>query len=136
MPLYDGALELCGTVRAAGAELWLTTTRPYLRLDNVDPDTRAWLERHHILYDHMIYDEQKYPLLAELVGADRVVAVLDDLPEQLQSAAAVFGAQVPIMRSMSYNRKVQGVSTFRVYDLYEAKNLIIDRIEQWRTVHD
>lgn len=136
MPLFDGAGELTDAVQAANAELWLTTTRPYMRLDNVDPDTRAWLERHRIGYDHMIYDDEKYPLLAELVGADRVVAVLDDLAEQLHSASAVFGAQVPIMRGTQYNRKVHGVSTFRVYDLHEAKNLIVDRIEQWRAMHD
>lgn len=43
MPAFPGAKELCQSVIDAGAELWICTTRPYLRLDNIDPDTREWL---------------------------------------------------------------------------------------------
>jgi hypothetical protein len=136
MPIKYGACDLTGAVRAAGAELWLTTTRPYMRLDNVDPDTRAWLDRHHIAYDHMIYDEEKYPVLAGLVIPERVVAVLDDLSEQLQSAAAVFGPDVPIMAGSPYNRGSGGVAVARTRTLFEARDVIVERIERWKAEHD
>ena len=35
-------------VTAAGAEPWPCTTRPYLRLDGIDPDTRFWLSNNGI----------------------------------------------------------------------------------------
>src|SRR5256885_3623561 len=47
MPVYSGMVELVREIGSV-AEVWLTTTRPYLRLDQVDPDTRFWLERHGI----------------------------------------------------------------------------------------
>src|SRR3954451_14658495 len=40
MPIFTGAKPLLRTIEEEGCELWLTTTRPFQRLDNVDPDTR------------------------------------------------------------------------------------------------
>src|SRR5512144_693665 len=42
MPCYPGAADFTDFIRKQGAEVWLCTTRPYLRLDYVDPDTRHW----------------------------------------------------------------------------------------------
>lgn len=86
-PLYEGALEFMARLAGLPCELWISTTRPWSRLDNVDPDTKFWLERHHIQYDHLLFDDMKYRQLAEIVDPQRVVAVVDDLPEQLDSAA-------------------------------------------------
>lgn len=88
MPVYDGAAELCKDIRKEGAELWLCTTRPYLSLDNIDPDTRHWLRRNKIQYDHMIFGPHKYKMLSKRVPAAFVIAVLDDLPEQCAEARA------------------------------------------------
>jgi hypothetical protein len=89
-----------------GAELWLTTTRPYLRLDNVDPDTRWWIEKHEVPFDYMLYDECKYQELARRVDRARVVAVVDDLDEMYDDADAVFGPGVPILYKTQFNSGV------------------------------
>jgi len=86
MPIIPGAARLARGARDAGAEIWMTTTRPWQRLDNVDPDTREWLSRHGIPYDHLLYDEFKYERITELVDAGRIAAIIDDLPEQCHSA--------------------------------------------------
>lgn len=90
MPPYEGVLDLTSALVLAGCELWITTTRPYMRLDNVDPDTREWLRRNvgemGVHYDGLIYDEDKYARLVEIVGPDRVVGVVEDLPEQFARA--------------------------------------------------
>jgi hypothetical protein len=104
MPAFYGAAELCQAIIESGAELWLTTTRPYMRLDNVDPDTRFWLERQGIKFDGLLYDEHKYEKLSTLVDPDRVVAVVDDLPEQVLEAKRVFGPDVPIHRRSRFNQ--------------------------------
>src|SRR5215469_12792963 len=56
MPCYPYASQLTGKIREAGAQVWICTTRPYLRLDNIDPDTREWLRRNKIEYDAVIFE--------------------------------------------------------------------------------
>lgn len=133
MPIYAGATELCKQIRHNGAELWVTTTRPYLRMDNIDPDTRAWLEKHDIQFDGLLYDELKYGRLANLVDAKRVIAVLDDLPEQFEAAAQHFGWRTPILRRTPYNRAI--VSEQKVATLGDAEEIINHRIEDWKVKH-
>jgi len=129
MPVYHGAVK-CVSQFHPSCEVWLTTTRPYLRLDSVDPDTRAWLHRHRIYYDNLMYAEDKYERLAELVDKERVIAVLDDLPEMYDAAARLFGTKVPILRHTTYNKaarpKVNGV-----LNLDEARMAIIERYKEW-----
>ncbi len=134
MPVYPGATELCDRVRLAGGELWLTTTRPYLRLDNIDPDTRAWLDSQSIEYDGLLYDEFKYGRLAEIIDRDRVVAVLDDLVEMWEHAASQFGWRIPILRKQDYNRGVPSEQC--AFSLIDAASQIEQRIETWRMEHE
>lgn len=141
MPVYPEAAVLCYSIRKAGAELWVTTTRPYIRHDNIDPDTREWLARHGIKYDYMIYDGHKYHKLRRLVGEGRVVAVLDDLWEEIIEASNMFGSEVPILRANSFN------TAFKAYannmspavpiatNLEMAFRLINDRIKTWEKLH-
>lgn len=133
MPLYNGARELVWLVRRLGAEAWLTTTRPYLRLDNIDPDTRAWLDFSGIRYDGLLFHEDKYNWLASNVDKERVVAVLDDLPEQYDAAANAFGSQAPILRRTTYNRAV--VRPMMAEDLGQAASIIGERIAFWKEQH-
>jgi hypothetical protein len=87
MPVYPGADSLTKMVRAAGAEIWLCTTRPWQRLDNIDPDTREWLRRNKVEYDYVLYGEDKYEELERQAGKERVIAIVDDLPEMIFEAA-------------------------------------------------
>lgn len=103
MPPYDGAKELCALVQNYGGELWLCTTRPFLRLDRVDPDTRFWLEQQEIHYDGLIHDDDKYQVLKDRIDADRIVMILDDEIEQVLQADALFGGDKTILRRNAYN---------------------------------
>lgn len=89
MPAWRGASELTRALRARGAEVYICTTRPYLQVAGIEPDTREWLRRNHIQCDGVIAGEHKYRDLAKTVGRERVVAVLDDLPEMLAQAKAL-----------------------------------------------
>ena len=68
MPCYPGASELATALRRRGAEVWICTTRPYLRLDSIDPDTREWLRRNKIKYDAILYGDDKYRELKRQAG--------------------------------------------------------------------
>lgn len=126
MPVYDGAAELCRGIRKAGAEVWICTTRPYLRLDNIDPDTRHWLRRNKIQYDAVLYGERKYADLNRIVGSHRVVATLDDLPEMYEVAEKL--GLKPWIKDQPYNRHVQAC---RVQTLPWAQERFVNHIERW-----
>jgi len=137
MPAMPGAASLARMVRKNGAELWITTTRPYLRLDNIDPDTREWLRRNEIDYDYIFYDEHKYSRLLEMVDKDRIVAILDDEMDQVIEAQDL--GLPAIYRRSPYNSSVPltVAPTLRwCWSLAEAKDIIYPLIYQWRNKHD
>lgn len=101
MPCYDGSSDLTHYIRERGVQVWICTTRPYLRLDNIDPDTRHWLRRNRIQYDGVIYGEHKYRDLVRIVGRERVLFVADDLPELCQQAVGL--GLVAVLRTQPYN---------------------------------
>lgn len=130
MPLYKGAQELMRELPKMGAEVWLTTTRPYLRLDSTDPDTRFWLRRHGIAYDYLLYDEDKYQKLADRVDWGRVVMVLDDLTPQLASARGYFGDSATMIQRDSNSLDPWDGPVAR--DLTDAKARAAIRIAKWK----
>lgn len=132
MPILTGARALCWAVRDAGAELWITTTRPYLSLDNIVPDTVEWLRRYEIEYDHMLFDADKYEVLASRVDSGRVVAILDDLPEMINAAADHIGSHVPILVSGKFNYQCRAVVTST---LDACADIVLGRIAFWKEDH-
>lgn len=136
MPCYDGASELTRAIRAWGAEVWICTTRPYLRLDNVDPDTREWLRRNEIHYDAVLFDPlheedgTKYDELARQAG-DRVVSVVDDLPEMVTAAirSKLPSTLIPILRDQPYNRHFDWPR--RAMDLRSVRARVAEDVRRW-----
>lgn len=132
MPLFDGARDLCERIRAAGAELWLTTTRPYLRLDNVDPDTREWLRRKGIEFDYLMYDEDKYQVLHDkLMSPERVVAIVDDLATKISEAQHVFYWEKALWVRTQWNTQDGGGGVA----LQDVAQLVEIQITTWKEEH-
>lgn len=112
MPCYEGGSELTRHIRRAGAEVWICTTRPYLKFDGIDTDTRHWLRRNGIQWDGVLYGERKYHDLldsiaqrqhvAKMEARSRIILVLDDLPEMCKVAQ---GLGLPwMLRQQPYNK--------------------------------
>jgi phosphoglycolate phosphatase-like HAD superfamily hydrolase len=136
MPAYPGASDLAFWIRSAGAEVWLCTTRPYLRLDNVDPDTREWLRRNDIQYDAVIFDPldptvNKYTELYRQAGS-RVAAIVDDLPEMIEAAdyLRLPKTSMPILRDQPYNRHLYHPR--RATSCQEIQLLVAEDLNRWR----
>ncbi len=85
MPMFPGAQSFVNEILKV-AEVWIATSRPWQRLDNIDPDTIEWLNRNNLHFDGIVYGDDKYELLANAVEKDRIVGVVDDLTEQLKKA--------------------------------------------------
>lgn len=132
MPCYAGAAELTAAIQQAGAEVWLCTTRPYLRLDNIDPDTREWLRRNDIQYDAIIFgDEDKYKELIRQVGFGRIVAVFDDLPERCFDALEL-GIKKVYFKTQPYNVGLQA-SFPAVHELSWLQEWVLADIKEWKS---
>jgi hypothetical protein len=133
-PVYEGLDSLVSMISHLKEqfllEVWVTTQRPWLRLDNVDPDTRFWLDKHFPDYDHLLYHDQKYTELAGRVEADRVVAVVDDLPEMVAQAAGAFGSKVPLMIHRPHN-SLAHPSVPRVENLEAFAERLHERTTKW-----
>lgn len=100
MPMFDGVDDVVKRIRKF-ADVWICTTRPYLRLDNIDPDTRHWLRRNRVQYDGVLFGPHKYRDLRRIIGVDRIIAVVDDEPEQYDIATSL--GMPAILREQPYN---------------------------------
>lgn len=138
MPIMDHAMDVFEVCAAQDVEIWVTTTRPYLQVGNVDDDTREWLRRHSLLYDHLIYADEKYKLASAHVG-DRIACVLDDqvYPEYLD--AKMYGLHPILVRTefnhLAIQRSVHTDDYDVAMDLMDAARMIIERVEDWRKEH-
>lgn len=133
MPVYHDRVQMLHSLKDAyGCEIWLTTTRPYLRLDNVDPDTRWWLEHNDVPFDYLLYDDDKYQELALRVDESRVVAVVDNEPEMLDEAERVFNPGVPILAKDWHN---EGCGWIGPYG-YTGRELFSEIAKRVKTWHD
>lgn len=142
MPMYEGSDHLTWGLQKEGVEVWICTTRPYLRLDNIDPDTREWLSRRDISFDAVIFGKDKYKELIRQVGLDRIVAVADDLPEMTKQAKDA-GIQNVYLRDQPYNQPdsvpwgLVPVTHYdqRYHDNTELWSLIYEDLKNWNEEH-
>jgi phosphoglycolate phosphatase-like HAD superfamily hydrolase len=126
MPVYEGARALTYDLRKRGAVVVICTTRPYLQLENIEPDTREFLRRNGIQHDAIISGENKYLHLKAIYGKEDVVAVLDDLPEMI--AQAQRAGLWAIYRSQPWNAGNHGVFA---PDLEFALGVLNHRLNEW-----
>lgn len=133
MPVFGHSRLLSSELRGAGAEIWLATTRPYMRLDAVDPDTRFWLKQHGIKYDYMLYDDHKYELLSRQIDAERVCVVLDDQHEDLAEAAMFFDRSVCVLYANSWNSAY--ATDWPSVDSGTVRPTLIERVTEWNATY-
>lgn len=134
MPPYPGIGEFTKCVRTCGVAVYICTTRPYLRLDNIDPDTRHWLkDRAHMQYDAVLWGAYKYNDLIKQVGRERVVMVYDDLPA-LVSRADSLGLPAAI-RTQPYNVGWSSGNIVRVDSVLDMRLIFLDALSKWKENH-
>lgn len=132
MPAYPGARSFV-TSLFSRSEVWITTTRPWLRLDNIDPDTQEWLRRNGIRYNHMIYSEDKYDLLVTMVQPERICAIVEDLPEQYDRAEAL---GLPVIQRANSHNMALGARRPRRAGLTGCLDYAVSNIKTWKEQHE
>lgn len=129
MPVYDGASEITHMIRKLGVQVWICTTRPYLRLDNIDPDTRHWLRRNKIQYDGLLFGDHKYRDLHNAAG-DRVLFVVDDLPPMLNQAIDL--GMRTVLRQQPYTEGWYFKTDHIISNLKELPDIFTQELENFR----
>jgi len=129
MPAFQGLNDVLFAIGDCDVELWITTTRPWMRLDNLDPDTREWLSRNDVQYDGLLFNEEKYLVLTETIDADRVVFVVDDELAHLDIAASI--GLPTIQRKTNWNIATIG-DHVEVADLPTLAQVIYSRVRKWK----
>lgn len=136
MPVYPGAADLVRHIRRAGAEVWFCTTRPYLKYDGIDADTRHWLRRNGLKGDGLIFSDHKLHELVRAVSKARIMLVVDDLPEVCEEAQRL---GLPwVLRDQPYNRhfdKAHDANHRRVYDMDDIRAAFGRAMYKWREDH-
>jgi hypothetical protein len=137
MPAYPGAASLSSEVHEE-AKLWICTTRPYQRHDNIDPDTREWLRRNHVKHDAILFEDldegtPKWNELIRQVGLYAIVAIADDLPQNIDSALEA-GIPRAYLMSQPYNQGYRWDTdkVVRVTSLVALRTMILNDIRQWK----
>jgi hypothetical protein len=131
MPCYEGASELTRFLRLAKVQIWICTSRPYLKMDHVDVDSRHWLRKNGIKYDHLLYGDRKYYDLAKQAGPENVVCVLDDLTEMY--AQAEKARLEPLLIERPHNQfRPDNPKLNSVNDLWDARYSIVEMIHRAR----
>lgn len=130
MPLEPYAKPPLLTAREMGAEIWLTTSRPWQSLDNIDRDTKEWLRRAQIPYDYLIFGDDKYHQLVERVDRDRIVAVVDDMPHEIDTA---YNLGLLPMHYAARCKMKSMADVYRAPDHYTVHSFVKDRIYRWHS---
>lgn len=130
MPLFTGVKYQLSRLREQGADIWFCTTRPWKRLDNVDPDTKFWLERHDLQFEGLLFGEDKYGDLLEAVDAERIVMVIDDLPEQVDRAREL---GLPAVQVAAPHNSHESQMREGRYSLLSCFQLTEEEIRHWYT---
>lgn len=134
MPVYDGMADVVAGLRRRGALVAICTTRPYLSLENIDEDTREWLRRNGIQRDAIVWGEHKYRDLVRLYGKDRVVAVVDDLPELLGQASGLGLDTVMMLRPHNANARMVSAK-YTAWNARTLGDILNDLLDKWEGEH-
>jgi hypothetical protein len=132
MEAREGLDRFVKMVEGLECDLWVTTTRPWMRLDNMDPDTREWLRRNEVPYKGLLYDENKYDRLCEAIDKERVVLVLED---QLDQCNAAKRAGLPVVMMGSNWNRYNWRGHIIAQDFERAGWILSKRVTEWREQH-
>jgi hypothetical protein len=133
MPLRPGARLFMDHLSKIDVEVWIATTRPWQRLDNIDPDTRHWLDRNTLTYEYMIYGEDKYSQLTQLVDRERLIMIVEDEYTQCGRAQDLTDMSTVWQPDSVHTSAMPWPNQFKTF--FELTKIIDKKLEEWRKEH-
>lgn len=132
LPLYGDTLTFMDRLNEMGVDIWLATTRPYQRLDNIDPDTKFWVDKHGWTIAGLLYGDDKFQQICQAVDPSRIIGVVDDLVENLLQAAML---GLPTFQVKRDHNRGTGAKWDRRGSLYDAATWAAERLQDWQKEH-
>lgn len=133
LPLYPGVYDLFEDLAVYDCEIWICTTRPWQRLDNIDPDTQEWLRRNNLSVNGLLYGDDKYRQLMSRVDGARVAACVEDLPEQFDMAHHL---GLPVIQIERQHNSGAGLSRVPRGSMDVVRAWVSDRVLSWNQKND
>jgi hypothetical protein len=135
MPIYqDGGIRTVIGMSHGGCDTWYATSRPWARLDAVDPDTRFWLEKHGLPLSGILYDEDdKYgKLISDHLDPARIIGVVEDLPEQYDRGVEL---GLPMIQVARPHNRGEGVKRPNRVDMRDVAGQLQENLRKWKEHH-
>jgi uncharacterized HAD superfamily protein len=79
IPIIEGAKQFLDELKTMGYTIVLLTSRPYDKYKRIYGDTQYWLSEGKLVYDAILWDEQKGERLIKEFGKDKVQFFVDDV---------------------------------------------------------
>lgn len=79
IPVIEGAKEMLQGLRKQGYKIVILTARPYKKYNRIFSDTIEWLKNNDLVYDAIIFDEEKEERLLKEFGTNRVEFFIEDV---------------------------------------------------------
>jgi len=124
IPVIDGAKEMLQGLRDQGYKIVLLTARPYKKYNRIFSDTMEWLETNSLVYDAIIFDEDKEERLLKEFGNNRVDFFIEDVASNANAISTLgvkcFLVDRPYNQDASLNDNVT-----RIDNIKEAINYVV-----------
>ena len=91
IPVIDGAKEMLEGLREDGYKIVILTARPYKKYNRIFPDTMEWLKKNGLVFDAIIFDEEKEERLLKEFGTNRVEFFIDDVVKNANAISNLGG---------------------------------------------
>ena len=123
IPVKPGAKELLEALKQAGYTIVLLTARPYKQYKRIFADTQEWLNNNGLLYDSIIWDEDKNTRLVREFGQERISFFIEDVAKNANQIAAL-GVPCYLINAAYNEDAILQPGVIRVNNLAEvAENL-------------
>ena len=111
------AVEVINKLKNEGHEIFIITARPFTTYENeytkvMQNIVKDWLDRNDVIYDDLIFSEDKAPKCKEL----NISVMIEDKPENIISVSQV----IPVIcYDQPFNENISSNNIYRCYSWYD-----------------
>lgn len=124
--VLSGAKKFLKTLKDKGYKIVLLSARPYKEYRRIFADTKEWLDKNDLIYDAILWDEDKLNRLIREFGEDNVSFFVED---NLKNANSISKSTKVYLLDKSYNQGKTDKNISRVVNLKEVLEYEKEKID-------
>lgn len=122
--VLPGAKEFLQSLKNKGYKIVLLSARPYKEYRRIFADTKEWLDKNGLVYDAILWDEDKLNRLIREFGENNVSFFVED---NLKNANSISKSTKVYLLNKSYN---QGKTENNIYRISSLKEVLENEKER------